>query len=96
MHLDENLILRLEALTRLELDAEARKPLLHDLNRMLELVEQMNQLDTNGVEPLAWVNTAACRLREDEVSGQSSLEEALRDAPDTDGQFFRTPKVMDR
>ncbi len=95
MHLDENLILRLEALTRLELDAQARQALLHDLNRMLELVEQMNRLDTTGVEPLAWMNAEACRLREDEVRGQSSREEALRDAPDTDGQFFRTPKVMD-
>jgi aspartyl-tRNA(Asn)/glutamyl-tRNA(Gln) amidotransferase subunit C len=96
MHLDENLILRLEALTRLELDAQARQALLHDLNHMLELVEQMNSLDTKCVEPLAWVNADACRLREDEVGGQSSREEALRNAPDTDGQFFRTPKVIER
>lgn len=94
MHLDENLILHLEKLTRLELDAEARLRLLNDLNHILELVEQMNRLDTDSVEPLAWVNTAASSLREDVISGQCSRDEALRNAPDTDGQYFRTPKVI--
>jgi aspartyl-tRNA(Asn)/glutamyl-tRNA(Gln) amidotransferase subunit C len=94
MHLDENLILHLEKLTRLELDAEARQKLLTDLNHMLKLVEQMNRLDTTRVEPLAWVNAGASRLREDLVSAQSSREEALQNAPDSDGHYFRTPKVI--
>ena len=94
MHLDENLILHLEKLTRLELDAEARQKLLNDLNHILGLVEQMNRLDTDGVEPLAWVNIAASSLREDEISGQCIRKDALRNAPDSDGQYFRTPKVI--
>lgn len=95
MQIDENLIFRLEQLAKLELDDEERTKLLHDLNHILELVEQMNGLDTTGVEPLTWVNTGRNHLREDEISGQSNREDALRSAPDTDGRFFKVPKVID-
>ncbi len=95
MQIDENLIFRLEQLAKLELDDEERTKLLHDLNHILELVEQMNGLDTTGVEPLAWVNTGHSHLREDEISGQSDRKDALRSAPDTDGRFFKVPKVID-
>ena len=95
MQIDEKLIFRLEQLAKLELDAEERKKLLHDLNHILDLVEQMNDLDTTGVEPLAWVNTGRNHLREDAIAGQVSREEALRSAPDTDGRFFKVPKVID-
>ncbi len=95
MQIDENLIFRLESLAKLELDQAERNKLLHDLNHILELVEQMNRLDTAGVEPLAYLNTGANRMREDAVCGQVGPEAALRSAPDTEGNFFKVPKVID-
>lgn len=95
MQIDEDLIFRLEQLTRLELDAAERQELLSDLNHILELVEQMNRLDTTGVPPLAYVNVASTPLREDVVGAQVTPEQALRDAPDTAGHCFKVPKVID-
>ncbi len=95
MQIDENLIFRLEQLAMLELDGEERAALLHDLNHILELVERMNCLDTAGIEPLAYVNAGANRLREDVVTGQVGNNKALRSAPDSDGRFFKVPKVID-
>ncbi|HRK79962.1 MAG TPA: Asp-tRNA(Asn)/Glu-tRNA(Gln) amidotransferase subunit GatC [Saprospiraceae bacterium] len=95
MQIDGNLILRLEQLAKLELDDEERKHLIQELNHILELVEQMNRLDTSAVEPLTYVNTHVNRFREDEISGQVERSAALRSAPDSDGSFFKVPKVID-
>lgn len=95
MQIEETLIFRLEQLAKLELDAEERAGLMSDLNHILALVEQMNQLDTSQVEPLAHVNAGQNRLREDAVGNPIAHEDALRSAPDSDGQFFKVPKVID-
>jgi aspartyl-tRNA(Asn)/glutamyl-tRNA(Gln) amidotransferase subunit C len=95
MQIDGNLTLRLEQLAKLELDDEERQHLIQELNHILELVEQMNRLDTSAVEPLSYVNTGANRFRTDEISGQVEQSAALCSAPDSDGSFFKVPKVID-
>lgn len=95
MQIDGNLILRLEQLAKLELDDEERRHLIQELNHILELVVQMNRLDTSAVQPLTYVNTAVNRFRADEISGQVERSDALRSAPDSDGSFFKVPKVID-
>ena len=95
MQIDGNLTLRLEQLAKLELDDEERQHLIQELNHILELVEQMNRLDTSAVEPLTYVNTGVNRFRADEISGQVERSAALRSAPDSDGSFFKVPKVID-
>ncbi len=95
MQIDEALIFRLEQLTRLELDDAERQELLHDLNHILELVEQMNSLDTTDVAPLAYVNAASTPLRNDVVGPQATPEQALRDAPRAADNCFKVPKVID-
>jgi aspartyl-tRNA(Asn)/glutamyl-tRNA(Gln) amidotransferase subunit C len=94
MQIDKALILRLEHLTRLELSEEEREGLRKDLNDILAMVEKLRELDTDQVEPLVYLNEESNMLREDEVSGQAGREEALRSAPQTDGVFFRVPKVI--
>ena len=59
------------------------------------MVEKLNDLDVEGVEPLVYLNDAINRMREDQVANQVSREEALQNAPDQDGTFFRVPKVID-
>ena len=56
--------------------------------------DKLNELNTEGVEPLLHMTDAINVLREDEVKGSISREEALKNAPDTDGTFFRVPKVI--
>jgi aspartyl-tRNA(Asn)/glutamyl-tRNA(Gln) amidotransferase subunit C len=99
-------------LANLELTESERKILLRDLNSILDYMDRLNQLDTTDVPPMAQVSdrygvdrskTGSSRFayasREDILEGlRKSLphEVALRNAPDSDGTFFKVPKVIER
>lgn len=95
MTIDETLISRLEQLARLELLPEEKERLTSDLNNILTMVEKLQELDTTGVAPLVYINEEVNVLREDEVKNQVSREESLKNAPKSDGTYFRVPKVID-
>jgi aspartyl-tRNA(Asn)/glutamyl-tRNA(Gln) amidotransferase subunit C len=95
MTIDKNLILRLENLARLELNDTERQRLQGSLNDILGMVEQLNALDTEGVEPLIYVNDDTQILREDVAKNEVSQAQALKNAPDQNGTFFKVPKVID-
>lgn len=94
MQIDNALILRIETLARLELTASEREMLTKDLNKILAMVEKMEELDTSNVEPLVYIHDAANVLRADEIGNQVSQEAALANAPDSEGQYFKVPKVL--
>ena len=96
MQIDDQLISRLELLARLQLSDAEKEGLKTDLNSILAMVEKLNDLDVSGVEPLVYLNEAINRPRVDEVRNQVGRTEALRNAPDQDGTFFRVPKVIDK
>jgi aspartyl-tRNA(Asn)/glutamyl-tRNA(Gln) amidotransferase subunit C len=99
-------------LANLELSVEERAGMLRDLNSILDYIERLQQLDTSKVEPMAQVSDRygtgelhqgserfAYSYREDVLEGlRKSLSQdvALENAPDTDGTFFRVPKVIER
>jgi aspartyl-tRNA(Asn)/glutamyl-tRNA(Gln) amidotransferase subunit C len=95
MQIDDSLILRLENLARLELSAAERTKLQGSLTDILTMVEQLNTLNTEGVEPLIYINEDVNVWREDVVKYQLDRRDALRNAPDSDGTFFKVPKVID-
>jgi aspartyl-tRNA(Asn)/glutamyl-tRNA(Gln) amidotransferase subunit C len=95
MQIDEKLISRLEHLARLELSKEERLHLQQDLNKILQMVEKLNELDTTNVDPLVYINEEGNVWRQDEVNHQISREKALKNAPDQNGTFFKVPKVID-
>ncbi|HTO93331.1 MAG TPA: Asp-tRNA(Asn)/Glu-tRNA(Gln) amidotransferase subunit GatC [Bacteroidota bacterium] len=82
------------ALARLEFTPEEKQKLASELNVILAYMEQLNSIDTSGVEPLAHVIEHGNVLRPDEPRASLTTEEALRNAPATDGRFFRVPKVI--
>lgn len=95
MVIDNKLISKLENLARLELDETEREKIRHDLNEILKMVEKLNDLDTAGVEPLVYVNEAEVNdWRVDKIESTISREEALKNAPDQDGVYFKVPKVI--
>jgi aspartyl-tRNA(Asn)/glutamyl-tRNA(Gln) amidotransferase subunit C len=61
---------------------------------MIGFVEKLNELDLDNVQPLLHMSGEVNVLRADEVKGSVSREEALRNAPDHDEQFFKVPKVI--
>ena len=95
MLIDTALISRLEELARLELSDGERQQLAGDLSNILKMVETLEELDTEGVEPLVYINNEVNVLRADEVRHQLPTADALRNAPDTDGTYFKVPKVID-
>ena len=96
MPVDESLLLKLERLTRLRLDANERTQLATDLEKMLAMVDRLKEVDTEGVAPLLHLNeTDLPPLRPDEPAPPVTAEQALRNAPDREGPYFRVPKVID-
>ena len=85
---------RLAQLAKLKFSEEEKKELKTDLERMIEFVEKLKEVDTTGVEPLLHITNAVNILREDEVKQTITKEEALLNAPLTDGNFFKVPKVI--
>ena len=86
-------------LANLELTSDERTRLLRDLNSVLEYVDRLNELDTSNVRPMAQVSVTGESNRDDVLEGlRKSLprEVVLANAPDTDGTFFRVPKVIER
>ncbi len=96
MQIDDQLISRLEKLARLRLSSEEREKLKGDLGSILDMVEKLKELDTEGVEPLEYIFDEENILREDEVKNQLPREKAFENAPKHDEQFFKVPKVIDK
>lgn len=92
---------RVAELAHLKLTSNETERMLHDLNAILDYVAQLNELDTSSVAPLAQVSElngagGASSLRNDRL--QPSLDRAvvMPEAPDSNGVFFKVPKVIER
>lgn len=96
MEVNKDLILKLEKLSRLELSEAERVAIQKDLGNMLVMVDKLNELDTDGIEPLIYISEEENTLRDDEIKHQVNRVEALKNAPNTDGEFFRVPKVISK
>lgn len=81
-------------LSRLALDEPALHRLTPQLESILEYVAKIAAVDTAGVEPMAHALPLANVLREDEVESSLPLGKVLQNAPETDGPFFKVPKVI--
>jgi aspartyl-tRNA(Asn)/glutamyl-tRNA(Gln) amidotransferase subunit C len=94
MEVNDALIENLANLARLKFNEDEKGDIKKDLQRMISFVEKLNELNTDGVEPLLHMTEDVNVLREDEPMGSVSRVEALRNAPSTDGVYFMVPKVI--
>jgi aspartyl-tRNA(Asn)/glutamyl-tRNA(Gln) amidotransferase subunit C len=81
-------------LARLRFTPEEQEKMTRELNMILHYVEKLNEIDTEGVEPLSTIHDQANVLREDVEMPSISNDDALRNAPDRQDRFFRVPKVI--
>ncbi|NOX37800.1 MAG: Asp-tRNA(Asn)/Glu-tRNA(Gln) amidotransferase subunit GatC [Calditrichaeota bacterium] len=81
-------------LAKLEFTPEEKERFTRELNRILEYVEKLNELDTSNVEPLSHTTEITNVMRSDRVTGSLPLEEVLKNAPSRQGNFFKVPKVV--
>lgn len=109
MKVTEQDVLYVAALANLELTDEERGRMVRDLNSILEHMDVLNRVDTSGVEAMAQTSDRfgidetrrgsgrfAYALREDEVRPSLQWEAVMNNAPESDGQFFKVPKVIEK
>lgn len=94
MQVTEEMLDKMAKLARLSIEPEKKSALMKEMTDILGWVEKLNEIDTDGVEPLIHMSQEINKMRQDNVEGQLSQQEALSNAPDTDGEFFRVPKVI--
>lgn len=82
-------------LARLQLSEEEVKSFKEDMNDILGYMELLEEVDTENVEPLEHVIDLESRLRKDEAKEPLPHDEALKNAPDADSDYFRVPKVIE-
>jgi aspartyl-tRNA(Asn)/glutamyl-tRNA(Gln) amidotransferase subunit C len=96
MKITEQKVDDLAKLSRLKFDENEKKSIQNELEKILEMCEKLQEVNTDGVEPLIYMTNSHTVLRPDEVVQEISKAEALKNAPKTDGDFFRVPKVIDQ
>ncbi len=94
MKVTKETLKKIAYLARLEVKQEDEKSLLADLNNILGWVDKLNEIDTEGVEPLTHMSSEINSLREDEGNNTLDKSAALDLAPEHNDEFFKVPKVI--
>lgn len=96
MTIDLKTVERVAELSRLEFDDSSKEEIKKDLNRILGFIDKLNELDTSNVEPLIFMSDAYNVLREDTEGPSINQDDALKNAPRKDSDYFRVPKVLNK
>jgi len=95
MKVDRETLRKIAHLARLEFNENDEQPMIQSLNEILEWVDQLNEVDTEGIEPITNMSFEVNVLREDEVKEHLDHERGLFNAPKKDKDYFRVPKVKE-
>lgn len=82
-------------LAHITLDDAATRRMVHDLGRILEYVAKLDELDTSGADPMMHVLEVTNVFRDDTVGDSLDHDDALENAPRTDGAYFLVPRILD-
>jgi aspartyl-tRNA(Asn)/glutamyl-tRNA(Gln) amidotransferase subunit C len=95
MALDKATVARIATLARIKLPEAEQEHLAGELSHILTWIEQLNEVETSGVEPLASIAAADLPMREDVVNDGNCRDDILANAPAAVGGFFTVPKVVE-
>ena len=95
MSIDLKTVKHISKLSRISIDEQKAKKLEKDLNAIFEWIEQLNQLNTDTVEPLTSIAETKLRFREDQIKSENIREKILKNSPDENKDFFVVPKVVE-
>ena len=95
MSVDINQVRHIAKLARIAMSEEELERLVPELNNILGWIEQLGEVDTNGVEPMRSVMPIAAHWREDVVTDGNRPEEILQNAPKSHDGYFVVPKVVE-
>jgi aspartyl-tRNA(Asn)/glutamyl-tRNA(Gln) amidotransferase subunit C len=95
MSLDHATVRRIASLARIRVEEDEVDHLCHELNGILGWIEQLQEVDVSGVEPLAGAANMAAPMRADVVTDGGYPEKVLANAPERIGDFYVVPKVVE-
>jgi aspartyl-tRNA(Asn)/glutamyl-tRNA(Gln) amidotransferase subunit C len=95
MSIDETTAARVAKLARIRVDPQALPVLAAEFNTILGFIEQLNEVDVDGIEPMVSVTPMHAPLRDDVVTDGNQQRAILSNAPDTREGFFAVPKVVE-
>lgn len=94
MEITDEIVDHIAHLSRLEFNGDEKENIKSDLIKIIDFVDQLNAVDTEGVEPLIFMTDAINVLREDKFEPTITQEEALKNAPNHDSDYFKIAKVL--
>ena len=95
MSVDKKTVAKIASLARIRVDEEQQEALTGELNQILGWIEQLSELDTEGVEPMTSVVEMSQPLREDVVNDGHYVDRVTKNAPVSAHGFFAVPKVIE-
>jgi len=95
MSIDQNTAARVAKLARIKVEDDALPALASEFNTILGFIEQLNEVDVDGVEPMTSVTPQRLKRRADVVTDSNQQAKVLSNAPDAREGFFAVPKVVE-
>jgi len=96
MIIDKETVEKVANLARLELAEDEKEAMIKDMNKILDFMAKLNELDTTGIDPLVYMTNEVNVLREDVVKQQITTTEALQNAPKHTDDYFLVAKVIEK
>lgn len=94
MKIDKDTVDKIAHLARLEVTDAEREELMVDMEKIIDFMAKLNEVDTTGIEPLVYMTDTINNFREDVLKQEITLEEALSNAPKHDDVYFKVAKVI--
>jgi aspartyl-tRNA(Asn)/glutamyl-tRNA(Gln) amidotransferase subunit C len=94
MEVNNKLIQDLSRLAKLKFDEKSAEKMKKDLDKIIGFVDKLSEINTEGVEPLIYLSEEANIFRTDEIAHEVSQENALKNAPQKDSDYFKVPTVL--
>ena len=95
MSVDKDTVRRIARLARLKLEEDRVEPMVQELNGILAWVEQLKEVDVEGVPPMTSVADQRLKMRDDVVTEPDNADALMANAPEGEDHFFVVPKVVE-
>lgn len=95
MSVDKDTVRRIARLARLKLEEERVEPMVQELNEILAWVEQLKEVDVEGVAPMTSVVEQRLKMRQDVITEPDNAGALMANAPQSEDHFFVVPKVVE-
>mgnify|MGYP001215175573 CR=1 FL=1 len=94
MKVDKKLVDKVAGLAKLDFDETSKEKMVSDMNKIISFIDKLEELNTESIDPLVYMSLETNVLRTDEVGEHSTKENALKNAPQKDSDYFKVPKVL--